>query len=266
MLTTLRHRTRDSAGFTLIEMMVAMVAGIVVLFALSDLMIATLHQSQRTFTRIDATRQARTALATIENQLHSACVGASAPIQGGSTADKLAFVSFYGTSASPTPVWHQLTFDPAARTLTDMSYGVTGSAPAFVQGAYQSTNTVLTNVTQAGTTPAFQYYAYAQVDRDASGRTYWVIPDGTNQDPLTPGTVVPAAALDASTGLTSTGAATVVEVVINLSVGATASNLNAPVTDTANNDPVTDAISLRLTTPPNEVAVGAKATGYGPCQ
>jgi prepilin-type N-terminal cleavage/methylation domain-containing protein len=266
MLTALRHRTRDSAGFTLIEMMVAMAAGIVVLFGLSDLMIVTLHQSQRTFTRIDATRQARTALATIENELHSACVGASAPIQGGSTADTLAFVSFYGTAASPTPVWHQLTFDPTAGTLTDMSYAVTGSAPAFLQGAYQSTNTLLTNVTQqAGNTPAFQYYAYAQVDSDASGRTYWVIPDGTNQDPLT-GTVVAPAALDTSKGLTSTAAATVVEVVMNLSVGATASNLNAPVTDTASNDPVTDAISLRLTTPPNEVAAGAKATGYGPCQ
>jgi prepilin-type N-terminal cleavage/methylation domain-containing protein len=265
MLSALRHRTRDSGGFTLIEMMVAMAAGIVVLFGLSDLMIATLHQSQRTFTRIDATRQARTALANIENELHSACLGASAPIQGGSTADSLAFVSFYGTAASPTPVWHQLTFDPTAGTLTDKSYGVTGSAPAYLQGAYQSTNTLLTNVTRlGGTTPAFQYYAYAQVDSDASG-TYWVIPDGTNQDPVT-GTVVAPAALDTSTGLTSTAAATVVEVVINLSVGATASNLNAPVTNTASNDPVTDAISLRLTTPPNEVAAGAKATGFRPCQ
>jgi prepilin-type N-terminal cleavage/methylation domain-containing protein len=265
MLTALFHRTRQSAGFTLIELMVATAAGIVVLFGLSDVMIATLHQSQGTFTRIDATRQARTALANIENQLHSACVGAAAPIQSGSTADSVDFVSFYGTSATPTPVWHQLTFDPAAGTLTDTSYAVTGSAPAFVQGAYQSTNTLLTNVTQAGNTPAFQYYAYAPVDSDASGRTFWVIPDGTNQDPLT-GTVVAPAALDTSKGLTSTVAGTVVEVVINLSVGATASSLNAPVTDTASNDPVTDAISLRLTTPPNEVAVGAKATGYGPCQ
>lgn len=266
MLTSLRHRTRRSAGFTLIELVVAMAAGIVVLFALSGLMIATLHQSQQTFTRIDATRQARTALATIENELHSACLGASAPIQAGSSADSLAFVSFYGTSASPTPVWHQLSFDPTAGTLTDTSYNVTGSAPNWVQGMLASPNLLLANVRrQATNTPVFQYYAYQQVGTDAAGRTYWVIPDGTNLNPLT-GTVVAPNALDSSSGLASTVAGTVVEVVINLSVGATSSTLNAPVTSTVNNAPVTDAISLRLTTPPNALAAKAGASGYGPCQ
>ena len=50
-------------------------------------MIVTLRQTQRTFTKVDATRQARTALATIENELHSACVnGRRVPVQAGSTA------------------------------------------------------------------------------------------------------------------------------------------------------------------------------------
>jgi Tfp pilus assembly protein PilV len=267
MLTALRRRTRDSAGFTLVELLVAMAAGIVILFALSGLMIVTLHQTQRTFTRVDATRQARTALSNIENELHSACVGANSPIQAGSTADSLAFVSFYGTSANPTPVWHQITFNATAGTLVDTSYNVTGSAPDWVQSTSASSKTLLTNVARlAGNTPVFQYYAYTQVESDAAGNTYWAIPDGTNQDPVT-GSVVPPAALDTSSGLSTDGAGSTVEVVVNLAVGATSESLNAPVSNAAGDDPVTDAISLRLTTPANDLAPNSSASDeYGPCQ
>jgi type II secretory pathway pseudopilin PulG len=267
MLTALRLRTGGSAGFTLIEMVVAMAAGIVVLFALSAVMISVLHQTQRTFTRVDATRQARTALSTIENELHSSCVGANNPIQAGSTADSLAFVTFYGTSANPTPVWHQLTFNASAGTLVDTGYNVTGAAPDWVQGTtVLSTNTLLTNAARlTGNTPVFQYYAYQSAGTDAKGNIYWVIPDGNDANPLT-NTVVPAAALDTSSGLSQNDAGNTVEVVINLAVGATSQSLNAPVSNTSADDPVTDAISLRLTTPPNDVPAGSNSDGYGPCQ
>lgn len=267
MLTALRVRSGDSAGFTLVELLVAMAAGMVILFALSALMIVTLHQTQRTFTRVDATRQARTALSVIENELHSACVGANAPIQAGSTADSLVFVSFYGTSANPTPVWHQITFNASAGTLVDTSYNVTGGAPDWVQGTYHSTNTLLTNAARlAGTTPVFQYYAYAQAGVDAQNNTYWVVPDGTNQNPLT-GAVVASAPLDTSSGLSTDNAGSTVEVVINLSVGATSQSLNAPVSNAAGDDPVTDAISLRLTTPANDLPPNSSASDeYAPCQ
>ncbi|HEX3831614.1 MAG TPA: hypothetical protein VHW04_06555 [Solirubrobacteraceae bacterium] len=267
MLTALRTRIRGSAGFTLVELLVAMAAGIIVLFALSAVMISVLHQTQRTFTRVDATRQARTALSVIENELHSSCVGANNPIQGGSTADSLVFVSFYGTSANPTPVWHQLTFNATAGTLVDTSYNVTGAAPDWVKGTtVQSTNTLLTNAARlTGNTPVFQYYAYQSVGTDASGNIYWVIPDGTDQNPLT-NTVVTAAPLDTSSGLSSNDAGNAVEVVVNLAIGATSQSLNAPVSDTTADDPVTDAISLRLTTPPNDVPAGSNSDEYGPCQ
>ena len=124
-------RETDQAGFTLIELLVKIAASMVVLFALTTILIVTLHQTQRTFTRVDATRQGRTALATVENELHSACVGGSAPIQAGSDADSLQFLSFTGTSAAPTPVWHQLTFDPSEHTLVDARYGVTGAGPSW---------------------------------------------------------------------------------------------------------------------------------------
>ena len=63
---TPRPTAASQAGFTLVELLVAMSIGLVVMFAVTAIMIVSLHQTQRTFTSVDATRQARTALATIE--------------------------------------------------------------------------------------------------------------------------------------------------------------------------------------------------------
>jgi type II secretory pathway pseudopilin PulG len=269
MLSDLRHprRLRSQGGFTLVELLVAMAAGIAVLFALSTLMIVTLHQSQRTFTRVDATRQARTALANIENELHSACVAGSAatPIQTGSTADNLIFLSFYGTSAAPTPVWHQLTFNSVAQTLTDSSYNVAGTAPDWTQGSLIGSKRLLGNVTrQPGSTPVFQYFAYAPEYTDSVGDVYYAIPDGSNTMPVT-GATLAAAPLATSAGLSSNDAGNVVEVLVNLQVGATTNSLSRG-TLAGTSVPVTDSVSLRLTTPPNEVDAGTSVQGYGPCE
>src|ERR1700761_1139769 len=107
-------------GFTLIELLVTIGCAGIVLLALMTIMIVTLHQTQRTFTRVDATRLARTAMATVENELHSACVNGTPPIQGAtqsgtveSDANDLVFVSYFGTSATPQAVWHRLSYNSA---------------------------------------------------------------------------------------------------------------------------------------------------------
>jgi hypothetical protein len=260
-----RRRAGEEAGFTLIELCVAMAAGTVVMFGLVGIMIVTLHQTQRTFTKVDATRQARTAIANIENELHSACIGGATPIQAGSDANNVDFLSFYGTSAKPTPVWHELSFDPAKHTLTDASYTVTGSGPVWGKGTLAATNTLLSNVSQQSSgTAVFQYFAYESAYTDAQKNSYWAIPDGSNVVPVTGAALTPDPLPDSS-GLSAANAGIAVEVLINLLVGATSADLNSS-SLTAVDDPVTDAISLRLTTPPVEVAAGAAAQGFGPCQ
>jgi hypothetical protein len=268
---TLRGRLRSEHGVTLVELLVAMAAGIVVLFGLLSIMIVTLHQTQRTFTTVDATRRARTAFANIENDLHSACVAGKPPIEGvtggvtESDANHLVFLSFFGTAANPTPIWHQLSFNSAAGTLIDSTYNVTGTSPDWIQGSLIANTTLLTNVARLSTTtPVFQYYAYAPEYTDSSGNVYWIIPDGTNAVPIT-GTVPASAPLSTSSpGLSASDAGITAEVVINLSVGASSGGLNNA-SLTAVNDPVTDSISLRLTTPPDYVPSGATAAGYLPC-
>jgi Tfp pilus assembly protein PilW len=269
-------RSRPEEGFTLIELVVAMAAGLIVLFALTTIMIVSLHQTQRTFTKVDATRQARTAMATVENELHSACVNGGVngdqPIQTGSDVNNLVFIGYVGTSANPTPVWHQLTFHPGtgtAGTLTDTTYAVTGSAPNWARAATPAptTTTLLTNVAQVGTTPVFQYYAYQSVYTDPTTQNvFWIIPDGSNPNPGSPAATPPNTPLSAAagTGLSTGAADTTVEVVVSLLVGATAENLNNPSLHSLD-DAVTDTVSLRFTTPPDYSPPGASATGYGPC-
>ncbi len=265
-LNAIRAGASSERGFTLVELLVATAAGIVVLSGLVAIMTTTLHQQQVTFSKIDVTRRARVAFATIENELHSGCVDGSPPVQVGSTPTKLMFLSYYGNLARPTPVWHEL--NVTSGTLTDTTYnvtvGTTHPGPAWVKTGLGTTKTLLTNVTAQGSTDIFQYYAYqAQATPVVNGNVFWIIPDGTNLPPGGTGTP-PNNPLSASSGLIQTDADSTVEVLISLKA-------NPAVTNASNSGlqstgaPVTDAISLRLTTPPDYAPQGSGNAGFGPC-
>ncbi|HEX3691241.1 MAG TPA: prepilin-type N-terminal cleavage/methylation domain-containing protein [Solirubrobacteraceae bacterium] len=266
MLSRSRHSARGAQdGFTLVELLVAMSIGLIVMVAVSGFMVFSLHQTQRTFTSVDATRQARTATATIENELHSACVNGDAPIQASSDASTLNFLSYTGGGPNPAPVWHVISFSGGQ--LTDSVYPAvytaTTTGHSWTQGTPRtSRTTLLTNVAQQpGSVPVFQYYAYAQA-YTSGGNAYWYIPDGNN---IKPGTTSSTPNSSLTTPLTASLAPTAVEVVVNLFVGPSGENL-ASSTLTSSFDPITDATSLRLTTPPDYVPSGSGSASYLPCQ
>ena len=266
---------RAQAGFTLVELLVAMAAGILVMVGATTILFATTNQTQRTFTRIDATRQARTAFGYIENELHSACVNGSPPIEGvaadgtvESDANDLDFLSYTGNAANPTPVWHQLSYSATLGTLTDTSYNATYTPSQtgndWTRGSSIATNIVLSNLPQQPSgSPVFQYFAYESVGT-TGGNTYYAIPDGSNVSPLT-GTTITAAPLDPAVALTAADANTTVEVIISLLVGPSSENI-ASSSLTSVDDSVTDSISLRLTTPPNYSSGSSSSGQYAPCQ
>ncbi len=269
-----RH-SGGEAGFTLIELLVAMAAAIPVLFALFTILVVTLHQTQRTNTRIDATRAARTALATIENELHSACVGQNTdPILPGSTPTSVSFLSYTGTDDSPTPVWHVLSLvanagsSPTSYSLVDTAYGVTANPNAtnigWAQGTQTGSVTLLTNVTPMTGATAFQYYAFAPFQ---NGSLYnWILPDGTTLQPGTSSTFPNSPLSDPSSGgLSAAAASDAVEVKIGLVVGAdTQPGLDPSLSETS--DPITDSVSLRLTTPPDSSTTAIDTGDFGPCE
>jgi Tfp pilus assembly protein PilE len=264
---------RSEHGFTLIELLVAMSCAIVIIFALVGIMIVAMHQSQRTFTRVSASRQARTALARVENELHSACVNGSAPIQGitsGGTTESdgndLVFVSYFGPSSTPQAAWHVITYSATAHTLVDTSYGATYVSDS-TGGHWTPTGTgtpytLLSNARPIGSTPVFQYFRYASA---VSGTNrYWWVPDGVTPNPLTGATTAQSLAMPLGTG---TGdSANTVEVEISLLVGPSSERLNNQALTSAVGDQVNDIVSLRLTTPPDYTTSGQTTTAYGPCE
>jgi Tfp pilus assembly protein FimT len=268
---------RGEQGFTLVELLVVMVAGIAVLGAIFTILDVTLHQTTRTFSTIDASQQARTSLEQLEQELHSSCLGANVtPVQPGSTNSTLVFVSQYGSTASaanapsPTPVQHTITFNQSAHTLTDTTTAASGgSAPTWTFGGASTSRPLLSNVyVQNSTTPVFQYFAYATPMNgaapytDAANNPYQMLIDGINAVPgLTPAVIPPAAPLS-PLPLSTAQAQSTAEVLIKMLVGpAGGDHVNTNLGDA--NASITNQIVMRLTPPDNHTGGGATFT---PCQ
>jgi prepilin-type N-terminal cleavage/methylation domain-containing protein len=155
----------DQQGFTLVELVVALVAGLVILFATLALLDLSVRLSARAADRVEASQRGRTAMEQLMQELHSSCVAASVtPVLAGSDSSNIQFLSQFGSAAVLTPNLHKVSL--AGGALTDTVYAATGgSAPSWTFSATPtSTRTFITNVSHAavnGTTqPVFRYYGF----------------------------------------------------------------------------------------------------------
>lgn len=272
---SMRQRLRAQDGFTLVELLVTMVAGMVVLSAVFTVLDVTLHQTTRTFNKVDASQQARVATETIENELHSGCVGpGSPPVQAGSDANDLIFVSQWGSTAtnanvaSPVPVEHKLVFSGGA--LTDAVYPATDTAAPWTFASSPSSTTVVLSDAAAATDssgnplPVFQYFNYSeplqtngQPYEDAAGNPYMMIQDGIN---FVPGTTSnPPAAQPLATPLSATNAQSTAEVLVNLVAGPESGMQTSLISSVGAT--IRDQIALRLTAAANH----ASGSTVNPC-
>ena len=247
---------RDEGGFTLVELLVVLGAGLVVVSGLFAVLDMTLTQSTRVYSRIDATQRARTAFETMERQLHSSCFSTAVPpIRQGSTANSISFVSAEGSAATVEPVEHQITFSAAQKSLTDTTYELNGNPP-YTRGAVIGTDTLLNNVA-AGTKPVFQYFAFRESTpyTDAFDRPFHFLFDGENPLPsgtklngsaVAPNTRPAAQPLLTTSGLGQADANAAVEILTTIRVGPSGgSNQNANLSSAFHT--VSNAVVLRLT-------------------
>lgn len=188
-LTTIAPALRDERGFTLMELLVSMLAALVVTGALFAILQVSLRQTTLINDKVQANQLGRTAMTKIVDELHSACIAQGfKPIQKESTASDLIFKNAYSNEAvilnakeaeaktTGTGVFeHQIVWNKTAQTLTDFIYksesgeGVEAKFPAvdYLTSTNEAANAspkkgvrLASNVTQTEGTAIFKYYKY----------------------------------------------------------------------------------------------------------
>ncbi len=165
-------RLRDERGFSVVELMVSIAAGMVVLLALFGVLDISFTQSARSIDRIESSQRGRTAMEQLVQELHSSCVAATVtPVYAGSGSSTLKFVSQFGSAPVLTPNLHVISIQPDPvkpyNDLVDSVYAATGgTAPTWTFSSTALPAKVLAeNVSQATVNgalqPYFQYFAYA---------------------------------------------------------------------------------------------------------
>jgi hypothetical protein len=154
------------AGYTLMELLIAMVLAMVVIMMAFSLLEFTTSDVSNITDRAHVDQVGRVALENIMLQLHSSCVAATViPIQSESTTTKLRFVSEAGTEPALKKVHlHEIIYTPATETtegtLAEKIYASTNATPPFKFESTYSNIKLLTGISQTGSTPVFQYYRY----------------------------------------------------------------------------------------------------------
>ncbi|HEX3909837.1 MAG TPA: prepilin-type N-terminal cleavage/methylation domain-containing protein [Solirubrobacteraceae bacterium] len=182
------RRLGDERGLTLIELLVAMIIGLVVTGALLATLELALRQNTSISDRAQADRTGRTAMNAILEQLHSSCTGfGSTAIQGPSTTPvsplastggaNLWLLSAYGNSTSgnasvSSVVQHDINWSSTGTsntgqsvgTLTDYAFTGTGESPNWTFSTLSTANAtakvLAKNVVPLSTSTVFHYWRY----------------------------------------------------------------------------------------------------------
>jgi prepilin-type N-terminal cleavage/methylation domain-containing protein len=158
-----RPRISDESGFSLTELLVALVIGMIVLLASFMLLDRTISASGQIADRTEALQRGRLAMDLITRQLRSqVCVGNTVPMVAGTDTS----VTFYAdlSDGSTNIKRRTLTYDTATDTISESVVTGAGTYPSLTFTGAATTTSLLTKVEQImdGSTarPIFKYYGY----------------------------------------------------------------------------------------------------------
>jgi prepilin-type N-terminal cleavage/methylation domain-containing protein len=167
-------RLADERGFTLVELMAAMVVGMIVLFALFAIADNAVRLQSRAVDSIEANDRGRLAMDLISQQLSSrVCLsGGQGSLVAGAANEVEFFASLGLTPESTTDSQRlvlqrrRLTYRPTSNDVREEIWVGTQPAPALPPGPADSppaaptrTHTIVSGVAPVGTTPFFSYFA-----------------------------------------------------------------------------------------------------------
>lgn len=177
-LRFLRSATRDESGFTLIELVVAMlISGVIVVVLLTVLKFTT-EQTSLLTEKVQSNRTGRQTMTKVLDELHSACIASGStgyyPIREGSTPTRLIFYNAYSKqaaissaseSSSEGVYKHEIEFNASKGKLIDTSIPSTSVSgwPEPTWSATTKTTLLLgENLSKTSTSPIFQYLKYSE--------------------------------------------------------------------------------------------------------
>jgi type II secretory pathway pseudopilin PulG len=171
-MSFLSRLRRDERGISLIEMLSAMLIGMVVLFAVLGLMETLVKSSAESRGRQQAVREGRMTIDRVGQELRLAsCPALGTAIISG-TADSVSYhVARPQADFRQTPIVerHTLTYDPTAQTLSLAVHTATGTnVPPTWSTSPARQSIIGTRLARVGTTPVFRYWKYDAPDAPAT--------------------------------------------------------------------------------------------------
>jgi Tfp pilus assembly protein PilW len=156
----MKQRMTDESGFTMVELLVSSLMGIIVMFGVVVVTTASVHTQDRIARRVVANQTARPLMTRIVQELHSACVAPRiTPIASGSTATSITFLSKSGSAVTPTPDLHTISL--SGTILTEQTFPATGgAAPTWTFSGTASSTYRLANNVSAPSGVVFSYYQF----------------------------------------------------------------------------------------------------------
>lgn len=166
----LSHARRED-GFSLIELLAALMIGMIIVLAAFDIMDSGLAVSGQVSARTDASQRGRQAVDQMTRLVRSSvCVNGQAPVLS-ATASQVTFTSDLSTG-STVPKKVQLSYSGGTRSITQTTWDGSGVEPTVTWPGASQTQTLLTDVDPEASKPVFDYWAI----HDNSG--------GTQLDPI----------------------------------------------------------------------------------
>ena len=147
---------------TTIELMVAIVIGIIVILASDALLDTSAVLTGNVQDRVDSAQRARLAMDQISRELRSeVCPSPGSASVAAGDGSSITFYTYVGPGTAPTPEKHTIAYSSSSNSIVESDYVNQATWPTMSWPAQATrTRTLLQNVVPEASAPLFTYYAF----------------------------------------------------------------------------------------------------------